>query len=308
MHCRKCGQKAVINLFEHRLALCKDHFLDWLPEYTEKTIKKYSLTKKQERIIVAVSGGKDSLSLWDILWRLGYSTEGIYINLGIECDHQYSKNSEQFALEFASQRQLKLFIVNLESIYKKNIIQIANQTKHGLKKPCSACGHIKRYILNKFALEGGYDALATAHNLDDEVAALMVNSLNWSMDLLKRQSPFLPARDGFARKVKPFCRTYEREAAAYAILRGIKYVYEECPYSHGNPQLYTKQILNQPGLKLNYYLTFLKAKEEGFFLSQTQVKFIEKIDKCLKCGQITSNKDGICSFCRLIENSLPTNI
>jgi len=67
MRCRKCGQKAAIHLHQHRLALCKEHFLEWLPDQTEHFIKKYYLFTRDERVLVAVSGGKDSLSLWDIL-------------------------------------------------------------------------------------------------------------------------------------------------------------------------------------------------------------------------------------------------
>ena len=71
--------------------------------------------------------------------------------------------------------------------------------------------------MNQIAHDKGYHVLATGHNLDDEAATLFGNTLNWTVDLLKRQSPLLPAMPGFARKVKPFCRIYERESAAYAL-------------------------------------------------------------------------------------------
>jgi len=305
MRCRKCDQKAVINLNEHRMALCKDHFLDWLPEHIERTIQKYSLTNKKEKILVAVSGGKDSLSLWDILWSLGYTTEGIHINLGIDGGVGYSTISEQCAQTFALQRNLQLHIVDMQSDYGKTIRQIAERTRHGRQKPCSICGLVKRHILNKFALDGGYDVLTTAHNLDDEAATLMMNSFNGNMDLLSRQYPSLPAHDGFVKKIKPCCKTYERETAAYAILKGINYVYPECPAASGNPQLQVKQILNQleshqPGLKLSYYLNFLKAKEKGFFPPKLQTGAAEKMNYCLLCGQMTNKEDQICSFCKIV--------
>lgn len=306
MRCRKCGQKAAINLHEHRLALCKDHFLEWLLEYTEKTIKKYSLADRQERIIIAISGGKDSLSLWDILWRLGYKTEGVHINLGIDGGVKYSDISEQFAQKFAIERGLALHIIDIQEIYKKNIHQMAAMSSHGKQKPCSVCGLVKRHILNKFALDEGYDVLATAHNLDDEAATLMMNTLDWNQELLIRQYPFLPAQEGFIRKIKPFCRVYEREAAAYALMRGIDYVYDECPYSQGNPQSQVKKILNQmelsqPGLKLQYYLNFLNARKTGFFTPASHKKSAESGFICSQCGQPTSHEDRICEFCRLIS-------
>jgi tRNA-5-methyluridine54 2-sulfurtransferase len=308
MHCRKCGQKAVINLYEHRLALCKADFLKWIQDYTEKTIKKYSLCNKNERMIIAVSGGKDSLALWDILWHLEYTTEGLHINLGIDGGVNYSETSQRCAQNFAKERGLALHIINLPKKYGKNIPQFSGMSSHGQQKPCSVCGLVKRHIFNQFALDGNYDVLATAHNLDDEAATLMMNSLNWNQELLLRQSPSLPAEVGFVRKIKPFCRIYEREAAAYALLRGIEYVYDECPYSQGNPQLQVKQTLNhmeisQPGLKMQYYFNFLNARQAGFFTRVTPNISSESGHLCNQCGQPTSNENKICSFCRLISKT-----
>ena len=56
----------------------------------------------------------------------------------------------------------------------------------------------------------------------------------------------LPASvPGLARKVKPLCRVYEREMAAYAIVRGIDYIYDECPHAVGSTTLPHKDLLNQ---------------------------------------------------------------
>src|SRR5207244_12883861 len=87
--------------------------------------------------------------------------------------------------------------------------------------PCSACGLSKRHLFNKAALDGGYDVVATGHNLDDEAAVLFGNVLRWSTEYLGRQRPVLPATAGFARKVKPLIRLGERETAAYCVLRAI---------------------------------------------------------------------------------------
>jgi len=69
---------------QHRLALCKEHYLEWVPEQTERFIKKYNMFTRNEKILVAVSGGKDSLSLWGILVRLGYQADVFYIGLVID--------------------------------------------------------------------------------------------------------------------------------------------------------------------------------------------------------------------------------
>ena len=89
MRCRKCTQNAVINMRQHKLALCKEHYLDWFTQQTQRSIRKSLLFDPVERILVAVSGGKDSLALWDVLHTLGYEADGLYINLGINSHTPY---------------------------------------------------------------------------------------------------------------------------------------------------------------------------------------------------------------------------
>jgi tRNA(Ile)-lysidine synthase TilS/MesJ len=222
MKCRKCGEKAAINMRQHKLALCAEHFADWLPEQVDKFIEKYAMFTRQDKILVAVSGGKDSLGLWDILHRLGYPADGLYIGLGIDGGFGYSDQSRQFAERFSAERSLQLHVVEVEPTYGATIPELAVISNRGHGKPCSVCGLSKRYIMNRVAHDGGYTVLATGHNLDDEAAVLMANTLNWAGGYLVRQAPVLPAsRPGLARKAKPLCRIYEREMAAYAIVRGI---------------------------------------------------------------------------------------
>jgi uncharacterized protein (TIGR00269 family) len=292
---------------QHKLALCKDHYLEWLPEQTERFIQKYKMFRRDERILVAVSGGKDSLSLWDILWRLGYHVDGLYIGLGIDGGIGYSDESQRMAEQFAAERSLKLIVVNVKETYGESIPDLANRTHRGREKPCSVCGLSKRHIMNRVARDGGYQALATGHNLDDEAAVLFGNTLNWLPGYLLRQGPVLEAdRPGLVRKVKPLCRFYEREMAAYAVLRGIEYVYDECPYAPGSKTIYYKEVLNKlefdrPGAKLTFYLNFLDAKSNGLFAPAADPG-LENLHECPSCGQSTS-APGECAFCRMTHRS-----
>jgi uncharacterized protein (TIGR00269 family) len=310
MKCKKCGEKASVNMRHHKLALCKQHYLDWVPEQTERFIKKYDMFTHEQKILVAVSGGKDSLSLWDILTRLGYHADGLYIGLGIDGRRSptgeeigYSSESQRLAQEFADARGLKLHVVDVEREYGHSIPVLAEKTHRGYGKPCSVCGLAKRHEMNRIARDLGYDVLATGHNLDDEAAVLFGNTLQWEGDFLLRQSPVLPETDGLARKVKPLCRFYEREMTAYALLAGIQYIYEECPFAEGSTSIYYKELLNQlettrPGAKLNFYLRFLGARTNGLFREQDETR--QSLHPCQKCGQPTTAPE-LCSFCRMIE-------
>src|SRR6185436_17816360 len=203
MKCRKCGEKASVNMRQHKLALCKAHYLEWVPEQTERFIKKYDMFTHDEKILVAVSGGKDSLALWDILVRLGYQADGLYIGLGIDGGIGYSSEAHRLSQEFADQRNLKLHVLDVEQQYGQPIPVMAQISHRGHGKPCAVCGLAKRHVMNRIARDLGYDVLATGHNLDDEAAVLFGNALTWSGDYLLRQGPVLPASDGLARKVKP---------------------------------------------------------------------------------------------------------
>jgi uncharacterized protein (TIGR00269 family) len=314
MKCRKCSEKAMINMRQHKLALCKEHYLEWVPEQTQRFIEKYNMFTPQERVLVAVSGGKDSLALWDVLLRLGYQADGLYIGLGIDYadGESYSGESlhkvQNFVETFWPAAHLQ--VVDVPALYGASIPDVAQISNRGRGKPCSVCGLVKRHVMNRVAFRGlseqapeGENAiLATGHNLDDEVAVLMSNVLHWQSGYLARQAPALPAsQPGLAKKVKPFCRLYERETAAYALARGIDYVYEECPHAVGSKTIYYKELLNQleresPGAKLQFYLSFLRAKKkQGLF---DQVEEQVTLNACESCGQPTS-APGRCAFCRL---------
>jgi uncharacterized protein (TIGR00269 family) len=305
MKCRKCGSKASVNMRQHKLALCKQHFLEWLPDQTERFIKKYQMFTHQDKILVAVSGGKDSLALWDILISLGYQADGLYIGLGIDAGNDYSNKSHNLAQAFADGHGLKLHVIDIEQEYGQPIPVLSEITKRGKGRPCSVCGLAKRHVMNRIARDRGYAVLATGHNLDDEAAVLFGNTLNWSSEYLLRQGPVLPESPGLARKVKPLCRFYEREMTAYTLLRGIEYIYDECPHAVGSKTTYYKELLNQlenerPGAKLTFYTRFLEARKAGLFVPQDQLQ--APLIPCPGCGQPTS-APGLCSFCRLMEKA-----
>ncbi len=291
---------------QHKLALCKEHYLEWIPEQTEKFIKKYQMFTHEEKILVAVSGGKDSLSLWDILVRLGYKADGVYLGLGIDEGINYSHESQRLCEKFADEHNLKLHVVDIEKEYGQSIPMLAQSSHRGYGKPCAVCGLAKRHEMNRIARDLGYDVLATGHNLDDEAAVLFGNTLSWASEFLLRQGPVLPEKNGLARKVKPLCRFYEREMTAYALLSGIEYIYEECPFAEGSKSIFYKETLNQlettrPGAKLIFYLGFLEARKSGELFIEKNVE-AGVLHDCPKCGQPTSTPD-FCSFCRMIEKA-----
>ena len=181
------------------------------------------------------------------------------------------------------------------------------------RAPCGACGLSKRHVFNAFALEHGYEVVATGHNLDDEAAVLFGNVLRWELEYLGRQHPALPAADGFARKVKPLYRLGERETAAYCVLERIDYQVEECPMAAGNRHLGYKELLNDlearsPGSKASFLFGFLERAQEQ--LADTTRARADADDAvllrpCTVCGAPTPGE--VCAFCKLRERARSTS-
>jgi tRNA-5-methyluridine54 2-sulfurtransferase len=296
--CRVCRGPAIIDVRRHNANFCAEHFVAHCEEQVRRTIDKFDMVAPGERVLVAVSGGKDSLALWDILVRLGYEADGLYLGLGIG---DYSDASGVHARGFAADRGLHLVEVDIPAEYG---FDVPTGAKAARRAPCSACGLSKRHLFNQAALDGGYDVVATGHNLDDEAAVLFGNVLRWNTEYLGRQLPVLPARPGFPRKVKPLVRLAEREMAAYCVIRGIEYQVEECPMSGGNRHITYKEALNDidvasPGAKAAFYFEFLD-KASHLFTAGTEAEQ-DGLGTCGSCGAPTTT--DVCAFCRLIERA-----
>lgn len=300
MKCKVCRGRAAVQVRRHNANFCPSHFVDHIHRQVEKTIHHYRMFQPTERMVLGVSGGKDSLALWEILTHLGYDVDGVYLHLGIG---DYSSESLQLSRRFADARGLELQVVDLPADTGFSVPEAASATA---RTPCSACGLSKRYLLNQAASEKGYDVLIMGHNLDDEAATLFGNVLQWNADYLARQYPVLPADDGgLCRKVKPLIRVAERETAAYAIIRGIDYEVEECPMASGNTINRYKQWLNlleeqSPGIKASFVHGFLDRGREAFSSRLPSPDLVA----CGRCGQPTTG--DVCAFCRLRERTLVT--
>jgi uncharacterized protein (TIGR00269 family) len=292
--CRKCGGSAVLELRRHNAAFCAPDYLEFFRNQVREAIRRHHMFTRDERVLVAVSGGKDSLALWDVLLDEGYPATGLYLDLGI---FDYSVESRARCERFAAERGVPLLIRRVADEVGAPVPIIKDVTR---RPPCSGCGLSKRYLMNRVALEHGFPVVATGHNLDDEAATLFGSVMHWQTDALPRQSPALPStHPKLVRRVKPLYRLSERETAAYAFLRRIDYIVEECPFAKGATSILHKDILNRmedasPGAKHNFLFGFLDKARVAF-------ERAEAVDlrECTRCGQVTTGT--ICAFCKLSD-------
>ncbi len=290
IRCRRCGDAAAIEVRRHNAAFCPECFVHHVHEQVRRAIGTYDMLRPEDRILVAVSGGKDSLALWDVLLELGYRASGLYLGLGIG---EYSDRSGRVVAAFAGAKGAELLSVDLRDAYG---FDVPTAGSRGARSTCAVCGLSKRYVFNRVALDRGFDVIATGHNLDDEAATLLGNTLRWQTEYIARQHPVLPQEPGLARKVKPLYRLSERETAAYAVLRGIDYVVEECPLVDGNTQLRYKEAMNRleaasPGTKAQFVLGYLE-RAAPLFTAEDRAT----LTPCSSCGQPTTGR--FCAFCR----------
>jgi uncharacterized protein (TIGR00269 family) len=297
MRCHRCRAPANVEIRRSRTAYCARCYPDWFRQQVQERIDHERMFRRSQRVLVAVSGGKDSLALWHVLIKLGYRADGMYIRLGIG---DYSRRSQAKAEAFAAKHGLTLQQVDLKDAQGFAVPDLLD-ARSG--KPCAACGTVKRYHFNKVAADLGYDVVATGHNLDDEAATLFGNVVHWNTDYLARQGPVLEStHPKLVRKVKPLYRLGERETAAYSIIERIDYILEECPMAAGAKSLAYKSMLNaleegQPGAKYGFLVGFLKhgraAVHSGGFDQASD------LHDCARCGQPTTA--DLCAYCRMAD-------
>ena len=294
MNCTRCREKAELALRSHNAAFCRACFLVYFQRQVEKTIRRDNMFTHDDRVLVAVSGGKDSLALWDVLIGQGYHTEGLYLALGIG---KYSAQSQEKTEAFAKQRQVNLRVVQLE----QEAVTVPFAAQFTRRMPCAACGTMKRHYFDQAAYGGGFNVLATGHNLDDEAARLLSNVMHWESEYLARQKPVLePSHPKFVRKVRPLYKQSELETAAYTFFRGIDHIIEECPNSEGASQLFYKEMINRmetkmPGTKRNFVQKFMRSAQPLFDSFENNSPPRE----CEQCGM--PSFAPVCAFCNLVS-------
>ncbi|MGH2783873.1 MAG: ATP-binding protein [Actinomycetota bacterium] len=290
--CKRCREPAKVEVARANAAFCSDCFQRYIKNQVSRAIDEHEMFSKDDRLLVCVSGGKDSLALWDMLLDMGYDATGYHIVLWT--GEEYAQTSREMCEKYAAGRGATLVVTDLKEDEGYTIEQIARE---GRRVPCAGCGLAKRYLTNLAASRDGYDVLVTGHNLDDEAATLLGNALHWQTEYIARQTPALPStHEKLVKKVKPLYRVSERETAAYAILRGIDYIVEECPLVAGNTALRYKDALNlleqrSPGTKQQFFFGYLD-KIAPMFESHDQVE----LRSCNECGQPTTAE--VCAYCR----------
>jgi uncharacterized protein (TIGR00269 family) len=297
--CVKCGKEELCSGF------CKVHFKKYFEEKVRKTISKFKLFHPREKIAVAVSGGKDSTVLLYVLHKLKYDVTGITIDAYIG---NYTKTNLENLKSVCEKYKIPLKVVGFKEEFGYSlcyITSILNGDKKGKKiekkfASCMVCGVLRRYLINKYAKEMKFDAVATGHTLDDEAQAFLMNIFRNDVALARRQGPITGTGGNsvFVKRVKPLYLCTEKETTAYSKLMDFPVNYERCPCS---VEAYRRNFRNfleefekkHPSVKHNIVSFFLETLNKE---KKTENK--EIINSCELCGEPSAGK--ICKTCEII--------
>jgi uncharacterized protein (TIGR00269 family) len=196
----------------------------------QKELKFQGKLPKGSILAIAVSGGKDSMSLLSILHDTfrhhrdvklvvlavdeglkGYREKAIEIISGFCRDNEIQHEILSFKLEFG---------IDMDDVAKR-------EDEH---KPCTYCGVLRRSLLNRRARELSAVKLALGHNLDDMAQSIMMNVVNGDVQRLLRLAPHAKVQPGFVMRMVPLRTIPEAEIKLYAELKDIPHLEHHCPY------------------------------------------------------------------------------
>ena len=292
-----CNKNKVIKLGSGE-ELCKGHFVKYFESKVLKTIRKFELIGKEENLGVALSGGKDSLTVLNILNKLSnpnVKLSAILIDEGIK---GYREKTIIDAKEFCSSTEidLKIFSYKEEFGYTLDeILKILNV------RPCTVCGIFRRYLLNKKSRELGFTKLVTGHNLDDECQSIMMNQFKNNLKDSAKLGPIngIVSDSKFVPRIKPLYLCSENEVATYAYINKLMREFNECPNMPLSQRSNVRDMLNDmenqySGTKygiINSFLEMLPSLKSRF-------KF-GALESCKECSEPSSGE--VCNACVYLD-------
>ncbi len=298
--CNKCNKNdAIYKRYYSGELLCKSCFLRSIEHKVKKTIGKFSMVKYGELVAVAVSGGKDSLTLLYILSHIFKLNElgkliAITVDEGID---GYRDESLRIVKEFCSELGVKNRTVSYKELFGTGMDEAMKLRKSEKISSCSMCGTFRRRALDLLTESCGADVIATAHNLDDHIQTFFINMFSGDVERIGWTYPE-PVEYGSSgiKKIKPFLGLYEQEIIFYALHRKIPFQSEECPYMNESIRSDIRLFLNRlevshPGVKYSMYNSVLKISE-GLKNRRTSKKSVQ----CLVCQR--NSTSTFCSVCK----------
>ncbi len=266
-----------------------------LEAQVKNTLKKIGLSKK-EKILVALSGGKDSALTAYLLKKSGYNIEGIHIDLKMG---KYSKDCLEGVKKLCENLEINFHVYDVKKEMGSSMcyIRSAVQSRHkGTIKNCAICGVIKKWILNKEARKLKFKKIATGHNLDDEVQTILINIFKGNLGLSASTGVITKnIKDKkFVTRIKPLFYILEDDIREYVKKKKLPVVFDKCPCAIDSYRIQVRNFLEKVSgeekrnIMKNFEKLSPKIKKKNF-----------KINYCEICGE--PSRKNICKKCELFN-------
>jgi uncharacterized protein (TIGR00269 family) len=207
-----------------------------------KANRDFGLLRRGDRILVAVSGGKDSGNMLHVLDKMAKRIGNIelipvFVDEGIK---GYRDRAKRQALKLCKMHGLQLKVYSFRDNSGETLdemIRARNKSRDGKfrgQKACSICGTLRKHILNRAASELGADKVAIGHTMDDVAQTFLMNVLRADIEGIARFSVASPGDSveaGKAPRIRPLAYVPEEESALYAKIKRIPHLPKRCPYS-----------------------------------------------------------------------------
>ena len=298
--CTYCSADAAYTREYEGVSFCSSCFRRAMEERVRRTIAKCDMLSHDDHIAVAVSGGKDSLTLLNVLVKMEKrfprsKITAVSVDEGIV---GYRDEPLELARKACEKVGVEQVVVSYSELFGITTDEIAGM--HMSQTPCSYCGVFRRKAINRAAVMVGATKIATAHNLDDEVQTVLLNMLHGDPLRIVRSGPVLrDPRGRFLTRIKPLYDIPEKEIVLYAYLSGTEFQSIACP--HGNEALRNdiRSFLNQmdqkhPGIKFT-----LKGTAERLRDLLAETAPVSELTECEKCGDPTPHR--LCEACLMLE-------
>jgi len=303
-----CNEKNKISTKEITLQhgkLSPREFLNYFESKVFKTIKKYQLIKRNDKVCVAASGGKDSTTALYLIKKYfekyNLPLENIFA-LAIDEGIKLHRNESLVNLKnFCKNEKIELKIINVKDVFSTTLDESAEKIRKLGKKPCTICGIWRRYIMNKYARLEKATKLITGHNLDDEAQVILMNQFKANTSLSAGLGPItgVEKHELFVRRVKPLYFCLNQEIEIYTKIKNWELDYCDCIYSGEGYRSQIKKMLNEfeekyPGTKHGVVKSFLDVLP---LLKEREKKQRKSKIQICACGEPANQE--VCNACKL---------